>query len=163
MVDAGTIDLMGVFWGIIGVISVVLAYKLAKFFIMAKSETKAALRMQIQDLKDVVEHHKKEAQRARGRVGNMMVKPTIDALPENPEEFEGKIRELIRSYGSMAPKWMQPFIQDEKMISFLIQQAKNNPDAAKSMLSNFVFKPKTDNTATGSPDGQPPNLYSEFA
>lgn len=91
----------------------------------------------------------------------MVVKPTVeDGDPSNPDEF---IPNLIKQYSGMAPDWMKPFLKDDKMIKFLIDEAKKNPDAAKDILSKFLGKPKGKTPATESQDQQPGADYSQYA
>lgn len=161
--DFTTIDIMWLIVGVLaGVIGPIMGYKSLKMVVMSKSDTKASLRAQIEDLKQLVEHHKKESSRWRGRMGQMVVKPTVeDGDPTKPDEF---IPDLIKQYAHMAPDWMKPFLKDEGMIKFLIEQAKNNPDAAKSILSKFIGRPKDKNPATEPKDQQQAGIdRSEYA
>lgn len=157
------IDYNSLIWGFLGLFSVIFGgifgFKALKTWLASKADSKGYLRAKVQSQEEEILYYKKEAQKWKGRFGHTQTKPTSDANPEDPEAF---IPDLIKSYKHLAPDWAKPFLNDDNMIKYLIQQAKDHPDAAKSFMDKF-FKPKTDTSAPGSEDQRTAGFIQEFA
>lgn len=95
--------------------------------------------MELDQVNDTVKFLESELKRSKGKVGQQQQGPTIPEGTEvNEGSFDGIIRNLISKYSSMAPKRFQFLLQDPAIVSFLISEAKKNPDQAKEVLKHFI-------------------------
>lgn len=63
--------------------------------------------------------------------------------------FDGTITSLIGKYSNMLPKNLQFLARDPAIVSFLISEAKKNPEQAKEVLKHFISKNGDANKGTG--------------
>jgi len=85
---------------------------------------------------------KKILKSAKGSMAQMKQGLTLDAdvdvenLDENATD--GIIKGLIGKYAHMCPPQFRPFLNDPAIVSFLLSEAKKNPEQTKEVLKHFI-------------------------
>ncbi len=109
-------------------------------------------------LKDQNKELKRAVAISNGTIGNMKKGITLDDdvnLEKLDESgFDGVITSLISKYQGMAPPQLRPFLQDPAIVSFLLDQAKKNPEQTKEVLKHFIGKNGKIATESGENDSQ---------
>lgn len=127
-VDINIVYLVGVI--IVGLLGGAIGLKLA---------SRMGSNMERTQLNDTVEFLQKELKKSKGTVGQQQQGPTIpEGTKLDESAFDGIIRNLISKYSSMAPKRFQFLLQDPAIVSYLISEAKKNPEQAKEVLKHFI-------------------------
>jgi len=104
--------------------------------------------MEREQLNETVDFLQKELKKTKGTLGQTKQGVTVPETELNEGSFDGIIRNLISKYSSMAPKQFQFLLQDPAIVSFLISEAKKNPDQAKEVLKHFMTGGSLDNKTT---------------
>lgn len=80
---------------------------------------------------------------------------TLDEGTEISEEgFDSMIPSLVGKYAGMLPKNLQFLVRDPAIVSFLLSEAKKNPEQAKEVLKHFMSKNGDVNEAGSSAERQ---------
>jgi len=127
-IDINIVYLVGVI--IVGLLGGAIGLKLA---------SRMGSTMELDQVNDTVKFLESELKKSKGKVGQQQQGPTLPEGTEvNEASFDGIIRNLISKYSGMAPKRFQFLLQDPAIVSFLISEAKKNPDQAKEVLKHFI-------------------------
>jgi len=90
-------------------------------------------------LQDENSELKKYLKSMKGKINQQKQGPTLDEGESIDEGgFESAIPSLISKYASMAPKKFQFLLRDPAIVSFLVSEAKKNPEQAKEVLKHFI-------------------------
>lgn len=98
---------------------------------------------------------KKYLRSVKSRMAQSKRGATLDEGTEISEEsFDSMIPSLVGKYAGMLPKNLQFLVRDPAIVSFLLSEAKKNPEQAKEVLKHFISKSGDANTAGGSAERQ---------
>jgi len=98
---------------------------------------------------------KKYLKSIKGQLAQTKQGATIDEGTEVSEEgFDSIIPSLVGKYAGMLPKNLQFLVRDPAIVSFLLSEAKKNPEQAKEVLKHFISKNGDANGIGGSDERQ---------
>ena len=120
------------------------------------------LRMKMKEMEDVIDFQKKQVARYKAKAAHNEVAPRIEADLETDGSIESVIPQIIAKYGSMAPAWMRPLLNTPGIAQFAIDMAKEHPEEAKNLLSQFVGK-KNDVSTKSSESGTQSSIDNTFS
>lgn len=84
---------------------------------------------------------KKYLRSVKGQLAQTKQGATLDEGVEVSEEsFDSMIPSLVGKYAGMLPKNLQFLVRDPAIVSFLLSEAKKNPEQAKEVLKHFISK-----------------------
>lgn len=91
----------------------------------------------------------------KGQLAQTKQGATLDEGTEVSEEgFDSMIPSLVGKYAGMLPKNLQFLVRDPAIVSFLLSEAKKNPEQAKEVLKHFIGKNGIANTTEGGAERQ---------
>jgi len=93
---------------------------------------------------------KKYLKSVKGALAQTKQGATLDEGETISEDgFDGTITSLVGKYSNMLPKNLQFLARDPAIVSFLISEAKKNPEQAKEVLKHFISKNGDGDKAAG--------------
>ena len=111
-------------------------------------------------LQDENKELRKYIKSAKGALAQTKQGATIDEGTEISEDgFDSIIPSLVGKYAGLLPKNLQFLVRDPAIVSFLLSEAKKNPEQAKEVLKHFISK--NGNANTGASDAEREQQESE--
>ena len=108
------LDITAISISIIAVIGIVFA---SKTILNHQNQGSKYTKSKIKEQDEYVLFLRKQIQVYKNKASNMQKPPQIDG---NIEELDGILPELVGQFSQYAPKWMQPFLQDENAQKWIL-------------------------------------------
>ena len=109
---------------------------------------------------EYVEYLKKQMRIYKNKVSNSQKPPLVDVNLSEEGAIEQAIPALIAKYGSMAPTWLKPLLNTPGIAKFAVDMAKEHPEEAKNLLSQFIGK-KSDESRTNNGESSEESTVSK--
>ena len=90
----------------------------------------------------------KSNKKLTGQLNRLKQAPSISDNDYDSDNPLAAVGTIIQQFSPMLPKSIQPLLNDPKLMDFVGEQLKNNPEAVKGLIEKFVKKgkSKTDET-----------------
>ena len=128
------LDITAISISIIAVIGIVFA---SKTILNHQNQGSKYTKSKIKEQDEYVLFLRKQIQVYKNKASNMQKPPQIDG---NIEELDGILPELVGQFSQYAPKWMQPFLQDENAQKWILDYVTKNPETAKKWFGKMIGK-----------------------
>lgn len=89
----------------------------------------------------------KSNKKLTGQLNRLKQAPSISDSDYDSENPLAAVGTIIQQFAPMLPKSIQPLLNDPKLMDFVGEQLKNNPEAVKGLIEKFVKKGKSKDDA----------------
>ena len=119
-----------------------------KIFLSYQNQGSKYLKLKMKEMEDFQLYQKQQLRVYKNKVSNSHIRPTVEANLETDGSMEQMIPALISKYQSQAPSWLKPILSTPGITEWAIGMAKENPEQAKNLLSQFIPKKGNDVSTT---------------
>jgi len=95
------------------------------------------VKLKMREMEEYADYQKKQIQVYKNKASNMQKPPQIDG---DIDELGDILPDLVGQFSQYAPKWMQPFLQDENAQKWILDYVQKNPETAKKWFGKMIGK-----------------------